>query len=38
VPDRPPGEAAVTLLFGARDTEHDNAVVLRDHLLAAVDD
>jgi uncharacterized protein YeaO (DUF488 family) len=28
----------VILLFGARDTEHNNAVVLRDHLLAAVDD
>ncbi|WP_138732284.1 DUF488 domain-containing protein [Modestobacter excelsi] len=26
----------VTLLYAARDTEHDNAVALRDHLLAAV--
>ncbi|MDA8369356.1 MAG: DUF488 family protein [Nocardiopsaceae bacterium] len=27
------GEGAVTLLYAARDTEHNNAVVLRDHLL-----
>jgi uncharacterized protein YeaO (DUF488 family) len=39
---RPLAEAvrsgSVTLLHAARDTEHDNAVVLRDHLLAAVGD
>ena len=28
----------VVLLFGAKDTEHNNAVVLRDHLRALEDD
>jgi uncharacterized protein YeaO (DUF488 family) len=27
----------VTLLYAARDTEHNNAVVLREHLLARLD-
>lgn len=34
---RPAGAAAkgtVTLLYSARDREHKNAVLLRDHLLA----
>ncbi len=39
---RPLAEAVragdVTLLYGARGTERNNAVVLRDHLLAAVGD
>ena len=29
------GEGDVVLLFGARDAEHNNAVVLRDHLRAS---
>lgn len=38
---RPLAEAAasgdITLLYSSRDTEHNNAVALRDYLLARVD-
>ena len=29
-------EGDITLLYGAKDTEHNQAVVLRDHLLRAM--
>jgi uncharacterized protein YeaO (DUF488 family) len=32
------GDGDVTLLYAARDAEHNNAVVLREHLLATLGD